>query len=203
MQTRTGRLSNSNHEPDRESSIARYTRRTDCSTLLVLPVSPLRVDFDGDFLHKPSGFGLASARSYDATLRVPNLEHRLRLFITNDSLQETPVVDPAQEQNPVRAGLRWCASPARRSTDCSTHAYYVASVIPGVLYAGNPDDVPTISALAVLVTSNDQPDELAYGIVKAVFKKLADFRRLHPALSNWTSRTWCPLRPSYRSIQER
>lgn len=64
----------------------------------------------------------------------------------------------------------------------ATHAYYVASVIPGGMYAGNPDDVPTISTLAVLVTSSDQPDELAYGIVKAVFTNLADFRRLHPAL---------------------
>ncbi len=76
------------------------------STPLVVPVSPLRIDFDGDLLRKQSGFGLASARNYDATLRVPNLEHRLRLFITNDSLQETPAADPAQQQNPVRAGLR-------------------------------------------------------------------------------------------------
>jgi len=73
---------------------------------LVVPVSSLRIDFDGDFLHKPGGFGLSSARNFDATLRVPNLEHRLRLFITSDSLQETPVADPAQQQNPVRAGLR-------------------------------------------------------------------------------------------------
>lgn len=49
------------------------------------------------------------------------------------------------------------------------HPYYVASMIPGGMYAGNPNDVPTISTLAVLVTSSDQPDELAYGIVKAVF----------------------------------
>jgi hypothetical protein len=76
------------------------------TTPLVVPVSPLRIDFDGDFLHKQSGFGLASARTFDFTLRVPNLEHRLRLFVTNDSIQETPVVDPAQQQNPVRAGLR-------------------------------------------------------------------------------------------------
>jgi hypothetical protein len=73
---------------------------------LMIPVSPLRIDFDGDFLHKQSGFGLASARNFDANLRVPNLEHRLGLFITNDSLQETPAVDPAQQQNPVRTGLR-------------------------------------------------------------------------------------------------
>ncbi|HUZ73414.1 MAG TPA: TAXI family TRAP transporter solute-binding subunit, partial [Stellaceae bacterium] len=54
---------------------------------------------------------------------------------------------------------------------------------PGAMYAGNPDDVPTIGTQAVLVTSSDQPDELAYGVVKAVLDNFADFRRLHPALS--------------------
>jgi hypothetical protein len=65
----------------------------------------------------------------------------------------------------------------------ATHPYYVATVIPGGMYAGNPDDVRTIGTQAVLVTSSDQPDELAYGVVKAVFENFADFRRLHPALS--------------------
>lgn len=65
----------------------------------------------------------------------------------------------------------------------ATHPYYVASVIPGGMYAGNPDDIPTIGTLAVLVTSRDQSDELAYAVVKAVFENFADFRRLHPALA--------------------
>jgi TRAP transporter TAXI family solute receptor len=65
----------------------------------------------------------------------------------------------------------------------ATHPYYIASVIPGGMYAGNPDDVPTIGTQAVLVTSSNQPDELAYGVVKAVFENFADFRRLHPALA--------------------
>ena len=66
----------------------------------------------------------------------------------------------------------------------ATHPYYVASVIPGGMYAGNPDDVPTIGTQAVLVTSSNEPDELAYAVVKAVFENFADFRRLHPALSS-------------------
>ena len=65
----------------------------------------------------------------------------------------------------------------------ATHPYYIASVIPGGMYAGNPDDVSTIGTQAVLVTSSDQPDELTYGVVKAVLDNFADFRRLHPALS--------------------
>jgi hypothetical protein len=73
---------------------------------LVVPVSPLRVDFDGELLHKKDGYGLTSIHNFDATLRIPNLERRLRLFITSYSIQETPVVDPTQQPNPVRAGLR-------------------------------------------------------------------------------------------------
>lgn len=74
----------------------------------------------------------------------------------------------------------------------ATHSYYIASVIPGGMYAGNPDDVPTIGTQAVLVTSSNQPDELAYAVVKAVFENFADFRRLHPALSTLNIRGMVP-----------
>jgi uncharacterized protein len=65
----------------------------------------------------------------------------------------------------------------------AAHPYYIASVIPGGMYAGNPRSVRTIGTQAVLVTSSNQPDELAYAVVKAVFENFTDFRRLHPALS--------------------
>ena len=63
------------------------------------------------------------------------------------------------------------------------HPFYAATVIPGSMYPGNSDDVPTFGAPAVLVTTSGQPDALAYAVVRAVFGNLADFRRLHPALS--------------------
>jgi TRAP transporter TAXI family solute receptor len=65
----------------------------------------------------------------------------------------------------------------------ATHPYYIASVIPGGMYPGNPKGVPTIGTQAVLVTSTSQPDVLAYAVVKAVVENFADFRRLHPVLS--------------------
>jgi uncharacterized protein len=65
----------------------------------------------------------------------------------------------------------------------ATHSYYIALVIPGGMYAGNPDDVPTIGTRAVLVSSSNQPDALVYAVVKAVFENFAVFRLLHPALS--------------------
>jgi TRAP transporter TAXI family solute receptor len=63
------------------------------------------------------------------------------------------------------------------------HPYYAPIVLPGGLYAGNPDDVPTFGTRAMLVSTADQPDALAYAVVKAVFENFADFRRLHPALA--------------------
>ena len=65
----------------------------------------------------------------------------------------------------------------------ATHPYYIRSIIPGGMYAGNPGDVPTIGTRALLVSSSDQPDELVYAVVKAVFDNFAVFRQLHPALS--------------------
>jgi TRAP-type uncharacterized transport system substrate-binding protein len=47
------------------------------------------------------------------------------------------------------------------------------------MYAGNPSDVQTISTRAVLISSSNQPDELVYAMVKAVFDNFAVFRQLH------------------------
>lgn len=74
----------------------------------------------------------------------------------------------------------------------ATHSYYIASVIPGGMYPGNPNDVETIGTQAVLVTTSAQPDELAYSVVKAVFENFADFRRLHPALASLDIRHMVP-----------
>ena len=54
----------------------------------------------------------------------------------------------------------------------AAHSYYVAYIIPGGMYAGNPDDVPTIGTQAVLVALSNQPDELTYAIVKAVIETI-------------------------------
>src|SRR6201987_4043621 len=65
----------------------------------------------------------------------------------------------------------------------ATHSDFFPFVIPGGMYPGNPDGIPTIGTQAVLVTSSNQPDGLCYAVVKAVIENFADFRRLHPALS--------------------
>jgi TRAP transporter TAXI family solute receptor len=77
----------------------------------------------------------------------------------------------------------------------ATHSYYTASVIPGGMYAGNPEDVPTIGTRAVLISSSSQPDELVYAVVKAVFENFAVFRLLHPALSTLEIKDMVPSGP--------
>ena len=74
----------------------------------------------------------------------------------------------------------------------ATHPYYVASVIPGGIYAGNPGDTPTFGTQTLLITSVRMPDDLAYAVVKAVFENFADFQRLHPALSTLTRKDMVP-----------
>ena len=73
---------------------------------LVVPLSPLRIDFDSEFLNRQHGLGVAPRVNFDATVSLPNIERRLRLFITSNNLSEAPG-DAAVDNNPVRAGLRF------------------------------------------------------------------------------------------------
>ncbi|MFG6157497.1 TAXI family TRAP transporter solute-binding subunit [Halomonas sp. 1390] len=64
------------------------------------------------------------------------------------------------------------------------HPYYSMSTIPGGLYKGNPDDVPTFGVAATFVTDSNTDDEVVYQTVKAIFDNFDRFKRLHPAFEN-------------------
>lgn len=64
------------------------------------------------------------------------------------------------------------------------HPYYAKAEIPGGLYPGNPDNVPSYGVLATFITSEDVDDAVVYEVVKAVFNNFEDFKRLHPALGH-------------------
>jgi TRAP transporter TAXI family solute receptor len=74
----------------------------------------------------------------------------------------------------------------------AVNPHYIAAVVPGGMYAGNPNDVPTIGTQAIVVTTADLADDLAYAMVRAVFENLADFRRLHPALGKLNAQEMVP-----------
>ncbi|RJL09997.1 TAXI family TRAP transporter solute-binding subunit [Paracoccus siganidrum] len=64
--------------------------------------------------------------------------------------------------------------------------YYAQVNIPGGLYTGNPDDIPTYGVLATLVASTDVSEEAVYNLVRSVFENFDSFRSLHPAFANLT-----------------
>lgn len=58
---------------------------------------------------------------------------------------------------------------------------YAAATIPGGMYAGNPDDIPSWGPRATIVTDASTPDDVVYAVVSAVFENFEEFKRLHPA----------------------
>lgn len=58
---------------------------------------------------------------------------------------------------------------------------YAAATIPGGMYPGNPDDIPSWGPKATFVTSAETPDDVVYAVVAGIFDNFEDFKRLHPA----------------------
>ncbi|MBE9640367.1 TAXI family TRAP transporter solute-binding subunit [Salipiger pacificus] len=52
---------------------------------------------------------------------------------------------------------------------CETYGFFASDTIPGGTYEGTADDVNTLSVGAQWITSADQPEELIYGITKALW----------------------------------
>jgi len=63
------------------------------------------------------------------------------------------------------------------------HPFYTKATIPAGMYAGNPKDVHTFGVRAVLVSSADLDEDIAYDITKAVFDNLDNFKTLHPVFA--------------------
>ncbi|MBY4892183.1 TAXI family TRAP transporter solute-binding subunit [Rhodobacteraceae bacterium N5(2021)] len=63
---------------------------------------------------------------------------------------------------------------------------YAAATIPGGMYSGNPDDIPSWGPRATFVTAAGTADEVVYAVVSAVFENFENFQRLHPAFANLT-----------------
>ncbi len=64
--------------------------------------------------------------------------------------------------------------------------YYSFATIPGGLYPGQDEDVPTWGVRATLVTSMAVPEDVVYNLVKAVFDNFDAFKKLHPAFAHLT-----------------
>jgi len=63
----------------------------------------------------------------------------------------------------------------------SQYKEYERVTIPGDTYPGNPEDISTFGMRAVVLTTTELSDSVAYEITSAVFDNFNEFRRLHPA----------------------
>ena len=64
------------------------------------------------------------------------------------------------------------------------NSYYRSATVPGGMYRGSADDVPTFGVGATFVTSDKVSDDAVYAVVSSVFDNFADFQKLHPAFAN-------------------
>jgi uncharacterized protein len=62
--------------------------------------------------------------------------------------------------------------------------YYAKAVIPGGVYANNPNPTNTYGVAATVVTSAKVSDDVVYALVKALFENFDEFKKLHPAFAN-------------------
>jgi uncharacterized protein len=62
--------------------------------------------------------------------------------------------------------------------------YYAKALIPGGMYAANPQPTETFGVLAILATTAKASDDAVYALVKTVFDNFDEFKKLHPALAN-------------------
>ena len=73
--------------------------------LLAVPATPIRLGVVTETINRPDGVKFDLDLNLDVSLKLPNLERRLRIFITNDDVAEAP--DRAGERRNLRAGLRF------------------------------------------------------------------------------------------------
>ncbi len=65
----------------------------------------------------------------------------------------------------------------------SEWTFYAPAIIPGGLYAHNPDPVASFGLRATLVTRADVPEAAVYEVAKAVFERLDALRAQHAAFA--------------------
>jgi TRAP transporter TAXI family solute receptor len=88
------------------------------------------------------------------------------------------------------------------------YPYYVPAVIPGGLYANNPDPTPTIGVRATLVAPASTPEDVIYEVTRTVLDNLAELRTLHLAFAGIDAKdilshcVFAPIHPGARRYYE-
>jgi hypothetical protein len=77
----------------------------DDEPLKPVPASPFRLGLVGEAINRSDGVKLDLEAQFDIALSLPNIEERLRIFVTSGSLDEAPTNQ--RETQGLRAGLRY------------------------------------------------------------------------------------------------
>lgn len=86
-----------------EATDNRYARKD--TELKPVPAAPFRVGLSSEAIDRSGGVDVSLDLDFDVSLRLPNIEERLRIFVTSSDLDESPKV--AGEDTDLRAGLRY------------------------------------------------------------------------------------------------
>lgn len=86
-----------------------------------------------------------------------------------------------------------------KKTVMETCAFAVEDVIPGGSYMGIDEDIPAVSVPAVLVVSDDLPEEAVYQMTETVYNNIEDLKATNTNFKNWSFGESCaaniPLHP--------
>ncbi len=86
-----------------EATDRRYAPKD--TVLLPVPAAPFRIGMTGEAIDRSDGTDFDFDLDFDVSLRLPNIEKRLRIFITSSDLDEAPRV--REKETALRAGLRY------------------------------------------------------------------------------------------------
>jgi hypothetical protein len=75
------------------------------NTLVPVPAAPFRLGMMLESIDRSDGMEFNFNANLDIALGLPNIEKRLRIFVTSDDLDESP--DTARDRSGLRAGLRY------------------------------------------------------------------------------------------------
>ena len=100
---------------------------------LIVPVSPLRIGLDAEFLRGAHGLASALRPDFEATIRLPNLQRRYTVFISSADLPESGR-DVTAERNPVRAGIRFAAR-AHANLDIGVRIKFIPVAFAAIRWA--------------------------------------------------------------------
>ena len=65
-----------------------------------------------------------------------------------------------------------------------SNSFYAQAVIPGGVYAGNPNSIETFGVKASVVTSEKASLDVVYNMTKAAFENFDNLKTLHPVFSS-------------------